>query len=189
MLTPTITKKSKNKWTIPWVTPHVCLSRIFPYQIKNFSLPIDRVKGAVILRKGKKQDHSITIHQIWMQNQTLIFLDFFVFCYGVVFLKQTPNQLKFFWYLFSFLRYCDSKFLPLVVLEHKAILDFLSYSLLIFLTKMSIYILLGARNSKMQSDLMKYKHKNNFGLKSCCKFRTFASLHDSTFLIPICWNV
>ena len=26
-----------------------------------------------------------------------------------MFLKQTPNKLEFFWYLFSFLRYCDLK--------------------------------------------------------------------------------
>ena len=44
-----------------------------------------------------------------MQNQTLISWNFFVFYYVVVFLKQTPNQLEFFWYLFSFLRYWDSK--------------------------------------------------------------------------------
>ena len=41
-----------------------------------------------------------------------------------------------------------------MALERKAILDFMSYFLSIFLTKTSIYMFLGARNSKMQSDLM-----------------------------------
>ena len=85
-----------------------------------------------------------------MQNQTLIFWIFFVFYYIVVFLKQTPNQLKFFWYLFRFWDFAIQKFafFPLVALECKAILNFICYSLSIFLTKMSIYMFLGQEIQK-----------------------------------------
>ena len=52
-------------------------------------------------------------------------------------------------------------FFPLMALECKAILDFICYSLSIFLTKMSMYMFFGARNSKMQSNLLKYKEKKS----------------------------
>ena len=93
-----------------------------------------------------------------MQNQTLISWNFFVFYYVVVFLKQTQNDIFFRFWDIAIQKLAS---FPLVALERKAILDFICYSLSVFLTKMSIYMFLGSRNSKMQSDLLKYKQKKS----------------------------